>query len=91
MECSIPELSVLDFSLRCRRSLANCLIPASASCCMAETVKRRLRKRSSASSTDDNLSRDFEVCESDEVLSILNMAGEVMSKLEQVLRIWNGI
>ena len=57
-------------------------------CCMAETVKRKSRKSSSASSTDDNLSpdgkklrhdtslSDFELCESDEVLSILNMAGE---------------
>ena len=66
-------------------------------CCMAETVKRKSRKSSSASSTDDNLSpdgkklrhdaslSDSELCESDEVLSILNMAGEVIPKLEQVL------
>ena len=66
-------------------------------CCMAETVKRKSRKSSSASSTDDNLSpdgkklrhygslSDFELCESDEVLSILNMVGEVIPKLEQVL------
>ena len=64
---------------------------------MAETVKRKSRKSSSASSTDDNLSpdgkklrhdaslSDSELCESDEVLSILNMAGEVIPKLEQVL------
>ncbi|XP_073229677.1 uncharacterized protein [Porites lutea] len=64
---------------------------------MAETVKRKSRKSSSASSTDDNLSQDgkklrhdaslsdSELCESDEVLSILNMAGEVIPKLEQVL------
>ena len=50
---------------------------------MAETVKRTSRKSSSASSTDDNLSpdgkklrhdaslSDSELCESDEVLSIL--------------------
>ena len=66
-------------------------------CCMAETVKRKSRKSSSAYSTDDNLSpdgkklrhdaslSDSELCESDEVLSILNMAGEVIPKLEQVL------
>ena len=66
-------------------------------CCMAETVKRKSRKSSSTSSTDDNLSpdgkklrhdtslSDSELCESDEVLSILNMAGEVIPKLEQVL------
>ena len=66
-------------------------------CCMAETVKRKSRKSSSASSTDENLSpdgkklrhdaslSDSELCESDEVLSILNMAGEVIPKLEQVL------
>ena len=66
-------------------------------CCMAETVKQKSRKSSSASSTDDNLSpdgkklrhdtslSDSELCESDEVLSILNMAGEVIPKLEQVL------
>ena len=64
---------------------------------MAETVKRKSRKRSSTSSADDNLSpdgkklrhdaslSDSELCESDEVLSILNMAGEVIPKLEQVL------
>ena len=64
---------------------------------MTETVKRKSRKSSSASSTDDNLSpdgkklrhdaslSDSELCESDEVLSILNMAGEVIPKLEQVL------
>ena len=63
---------------------------------MAETVKRKSRKSSSASSTDDNLSpdgkklrhdvwlSDSELCESDEVLTILNMAGEVIPKLEQV-------
>ena len=63
-------------------------------CCMAETVKRKSRKSSSAPSTDDNLSPDgkklrhdasLELCESDKVLSILNMAGEVIPKLEQVL------
>ena len=66
-------------------------------CCMAETVKRKSRKSSSTSSADDNLSpdgkklrhdaslSDSELCESDEVLSILNMAGEVIPKLEQVL------
>ena len=66
-------------------------------CCMAETVKRKTRKSSSASSTDDNLSpdgkklrhdsllSDSELCESEEVLSILNMVGEVIPKLEQVL------
>ena len=66
-------------------------------CCMAETVKRKSRKSSSTSSTDDNLSpdgkklrldsslSDSELCESDEVLTILNMAGEVIPKLEQVL------
>ena len=64
---------------------------------MAETVKRKSRKSSSTSSADDNLSpdgkklrhdaslSDSELCESDEVLSILNMAGEVIPKLEQVL------
>ena len=64
---------------------------------MAETVKRTSRKSSSASSTDDNLSpdgkilrhdawlSDSELCESDEVFTILNMAGEVILKLEQVL------
>ena len=64
---------------------------------MAETVKRTSRKSSSASSTDDNLSPDgkilrhdawlpdSELCESDEVFTILNMAGEVILKLEQVL------
>ena len=61
---------------------------------MAETVKRKSRKSSSAPSTDDNLSPDgkklrhdasLELCESDKVLSILNMAGEVIPKLEQVL------
>ena len=64
---------------------------------MAETVKRKSRKRSSTSSADDNLSpdgkklrhdaslSDSELCESDKVLSILNMAGEVIPKLEQVL------
>ena len=66
-------------------------------CCMAETVKQKSRKSSSTSSADDNLSpdgkklrhdaslSDSELCESDEVLSILNMAGEVIPKLEQVL------
>ena len=66
-------------------------------CCMAETVKRKSRKSSSASSTDDNLSpdgkklrhdtslSDSELCESDAVLSILNIAGKVIPKLEQVL------
>ena len=64
---------------------------------MAETVKRTSRKSSSASSTDDNLSpdgkklrhdtslSDSELCESDEVLSLLNMARKVIPKLEQVL------
>ena len=64
---------------------------------MAETVKQKSRKSSSTSSADDNLSpdgkklrhdaslSDSELCESDEVLSILNMAGEVIPKLEQVL------
>ena len=64
---------------------------------MAETVKRKSRKSSSTSSADDNLSpdgkklrhdaslSDSELCESDKVLSILNMAGEVIPKLEQVL------
>ena len=64
---------------------------------MAETVKRKSRKSSSTSSADDNLSpdgkklrhdaslSDSELCESDEVLSILNMAGEVIPKLELVL------
>lgn len=64
---------------------------------MAETVKRKSRKSSWTSSADDNLSpdgkklrhdaslSDSEQCESDEVLSILNMAGEVIPKLEQVL------
>ena len=64
---------------------------------MAETVKRKSRKSSSTSYADDNLSpdgkklrhdaslSDSELCESDEVLSILNMAGEVIPKLEQVL------
>ena len=67
-------------------------------CCRAETVKRKLRKSSSASSNDDDLSpdgkklrhdaslSDSELCESDEVLSMLNMAGEVIPKLEQVLQ-----
>ena len=66
-------------------------------CCMAETVKRKSRKNSSASSTDDNLSpdgkklkhdasfSDSELCDSDEVLTIMNMTGEVIPKLEQVL------
>ena len=66
-------------------------------CCMAETVKRKSRKRSSTSSADDNLSpdgkklrhdaslSDSELCQLDEVLSILHMAGEVIPKLEQVL------
>ena len=66
-------------------------------CCMAETVKRKSRKSSSTTSTDDNLSpdgkkikndaslSDSELYESDEVLTILNMAGEVIPKLEQVL------
>ena len=66
-------------------------------CCMAEIVKRKLRKSSSASSTDDNLSPDgkklrhdvwlldSEPFESDEVLTMLNMAGEVIPKLGQVL------
>ena len=66
-------------------------------CCMAETVKRKSTKSSSTSSTDDNLSpdgkklrldsslSDSELCESDEVLTILNMSGEVIPKLEQVL------
>ena len=64
---------------------------------MAETVKRKSRKRSSTSSADDNLSpdgkklrhdaslSDSELCQLDEVLSILHMAGEVIPKLEQVL------
>ena len=63
-------------------------------CCMAETVKRKSRKSSSTTSTDDNLSpdgkklrhdgslSDSELCESGEV----NMAGEVIPKLEQVLQ-----
>ena len=58
-------------------------------CCMAETVKRTSRKSSSSSSTDDNLSpdgkklrhdgslSDSELCESDEVLTILNKAGKL--------------
>ena len=66
-------------------------------CCMPEAVKRKSRKSSSESSTGDNLSpdgkklrhdtslSDFELCESDEVLTILNMAGEGIPKLEQVL------
>ena len=66
-------------------------------CCMAKTVKRKSRKSSSASSTDDDLSldgkklrheaslSDSELCESDKVLTILNMVGEVIPKLEQVL------
>ena len=59
--------------------------------------KRKSTKSSSTSSTDDNLSPDgkklrhdaslsaSELCESDEMLTILNMAGEVIPKLEQVL------
>ena len=66
-------------------------------CSMAETVTRKSRKSSSASSTDDILSpdgkklrhvaslSDSELCESGEVLTILNMAGEVIPKLELVL------
>ena len=67
-------------------------------CCMVETVKPKSRKSSSTSSNDDNLSpdgkkllrhdaslSDSELCESDEVLTTLNMAGEVIPKLEQVL------
>ena len=65
--------------------------------CVAETVQRKSRKSSSASFTDDSLSldgkklshdaslSDSELSESDEVLTILNMAGEVIPKLEQVL------
>ena len=64
---------------------------------MAEPVKRKSRKSSSTTSTDDNLSpdgkkikndaslSDSELYESDEVLTILNMAGEVIPKLGQVL------
>ncbi|KAK2564034.1 hypothetical protein P5673_012249 [Acropora cervicornis] len=64
---------------------------------MAETVKGKSRKSSSTSCTDDNFSldgkklrhnvslSDSELCESDEVISILNMAVEVILKLEQVL------
>ena len=64
---------------------------------MAETVKQKSRKSSSTSSADDNLSpdgkklrhdaslSDSELCQLDEVLSILHMAGEVIPKLEQVL------
>ena len=61
---------------------------------MAETVKRKSRKSSSASSTDNilspdgkrlrhdaSLSADSELCESDKVLTILNMAREVIPKL----------
>ena len=70
-------------------------------CCMAETVKRKSRKSSSASSTDDNLSTDAkklrhdaslsdsELCESDKVLSILNMAGEVIPKFEVLEKLKN--
>ena len=70
-------------------------------CCMAETVKRKSRKSSSASSTDDNLSTDgkklrhnaslsdSELCESDKVLSILNMAGEVIPKFEVLEKLKN--
>ena len=69
--------------------------------CMAETVKRKSRKSSSASSTDDNLSTDgkklrhdaslsdSELCESDKVLSILNMAGEVIPKFEVLEKLKN--
>ena len=68
---------------------------------MAETVKRKSRKSSSASSTDDNLSTDgkklrhnaslsdSELCESDKVLSILNMAGEVIPKFEVLEKLKN--
>ena len=64
---------------------------------MVETVKPKSRKSSSTSSNDDNLSpdgkklrhdaslSDSELCESDEVLTILKMAGDVIPKLEQVL------
>ena len=45
---------------------------------MAGTVERKSRKSSSTSSIP-------ELCESDEVLTTLNMAGEVIPKLEQVL------
>ena len=65
--------------------------------CVAETVHQKSRKSSSASSTDNSLSldgkklshdaslSDSELSESEEVLTILNMAGEVIPKLEQVL------
>ena len=46
---------------------------------MAGTVKRKSRKSSSTSSTDDSLSPIRRV------LAILNMAGEVIPKLEQAL------
>ena len=66
-------------------------------CCMVETVKPKSRKSSSTSSNDDNLSpdgkklrhdaslSDSELCESEEVLTILKMAGDVIPKLEKVL------
>ena len=65
---------------------------------MAESAKRKSRKNSSASSTDDSFSpdgkklrhdaslSDSELCESDEVLDIRNKAAEVIPKLEQVLQ-----
>lgn len=63
---------------------------------MAETVKQKSRKSFSASSSDDNPSpdgkklrddaslSDSELCETDEVLSILIMAGEVEQVLEKL-------